>query len=130
MYARLRKESYRSGGLPIAVRHLESMIRMSEAHARMHLRDRVTQQDVNVAIKVMVESFISTQVSLRGVASIAFVPLQAYIIGPPAWVAMLEAITFFPVACSPHQPASAGWCKTFSGRNMLRIAARPAWAQG
>lgn len=65
MYAQLRKESYRSGGLPIAVRHLESMIRMSEAHARMHLRDRVTQADVNVAIKVMVESFISTQVSLR-----------------------------------------------------------------
>jgi DNA replication licensing factor MCM2 len=62
VYARLRKESYRSGGLPIAVRHLESMIRMSEAHARMHLRDRVTQEDVNVAIRVMVESFISTQV--------------------------------------------------------------------
>lgn len=62
VYAQLRKESYRSGGLPIAVRHLESMIRMSEAHARMHLRDRVTQADVNVAIKVMVESFISTQV--------------------------------------------------------------------
>jgi DNA replication licensing factor MCM2 len=38
------------------------MIRMSEAHARMFLRDRVTQADVNVAIKVMVESFISTQV--------------------------------------------------------------------
>eukprot|EP00878_Enallax_costatus_P046886 GHUV01057201.1.p3 GENE.GHUV01057201.1~~GHUV01057201.1.p3 ORF type:complete len:135 (+),score=55.70 GHUV01057201.1:961-1365(+) len=37
------------------------MIRMSEAHARMHLRDRVTQEDVNVAIRVMVESFISTQ---------------------------------------------------------------------
>jgi hypothetical protein len=62
VYAQLRKESYRSGGLPIAVRHLESMIRMSEAHARMHLRDRVTQTDVNLAIKVMVESFISTQV--------------------------------------------------------------------
>ncbi|WIA33492.1 hypothetical protein OEZ86_006619 [Tetradesmus obliquus] len=61
VYARLRKESYRSGGLPIAVRHLESMIRMSEAHARLHLRDRVTQEDVNVAIRVMVESFISTQ---------------------------------------------------------------------
>ncbi|KAF6250945.1 minichromosome maintenance protein 2 [Scenedesmus sp. NREL 46B-D3] len=61
VYSRLRKESYRSGGLPIAVRHLESMIRMSEAHARMHLRDRVTQEDVNLAIRVMVESFISTQ---------------------------------------------------------------------
>lgn len=62
VYAQLRKESYRSGGLPIAVRHLESMIRMSEAHARMFLRERVTQVDVNLAIKVMVESFISTQV--------------------------------------------------------------------
>jgi MCM AAA-lid domain len=65
VYTRLRRESYRSGGLPIAVRHLESMIRMSEAHARMHLRERVTTDDVNVAIRVMVESFISTQVRVH-----------------------------------------------------------------
>ena len=33
-YAELRRESIHAGGIPVAVRH----IRMSEAHARMHLR--------------------------------------------------------------------------------------------
>lgn len=48
-------------GVPIAVRHIESMIRMSEAHARMHLRQHVIQEDVDMAIRVMLDSFISTQ---------------------------------------------------------------------
>ena len=47
--------------MPIAVRHIESMIRMSEAHARMHLRQHVTQEDVDMAIRVLLDSFISTQ---------------------------------------------------------------------
>lgn len=37
------------------------MIRMAEANARMHLRDYVHEDDVNMAIRVMLESFISTQ---------------------------------------------------------------------
>lgn len=43
------------------MRHIESMIRMAEAHARMHLRDYVVEDDVNMAIRVMLESFIDTQ---------------------------------------------------------------------
>lgn len=43
------------------MRHIESMIRMAEAHARMHLRDYVLEDDVNMAIRVMLESFIDTQ---------------------------------------------------------------------
>lgn len=50
-----------TGSIPITVRHIESMIRMSEAHARMHLRDYVNEDDVNMAIRIMLESFISTQ---------------------------------------------------------------------
>lgn len=38
--------------MPIAVRHLESIVRMAEAHARMHLRDHVRRDDVDMAIKV------------------------------------------------------------------------------
>lgn len=34
---------------------------MAEAHARMHLRDYVVEDDVNMAIRVMLESFIDTQ---------------------------------------------------------------------
>lgn len=37
------------------------MIRMAEAHARLHLREAVNQDDVNMAIRLMLESFISTQ---------------------------------------------------------------------
>ena len=34
---------------------------MAESHARMHLRDYVNEDDVNMAIRVMLESFIATQ---------------------------------------------------------------------
>ncbi|KAL7241379.1 hypothetical protein ACSBR2_006902 [Camellia fascicularis] len=61
VYAELRRESSHGQGVPIAVRHIESMIRMSEAHARMHLRQHVTQVDVDMAIRVLLDSFISTQ---------------------------------------------------------------------
>ncbi|KAF3519224.1 hypothetical protein DY000_02058652 [Brassica cretica] len=61
VYANLRRESMNGQGVSIATRHLESMIRMSEAHARMHLRQYVTEEDVNMAIRVLLDSFISTQ---------------------------------------------------------------------
>jgi DNA replication licensing factor MCM2 len=41
-----------TGGVPIAVRHIESIMRMSEACAKMHLRDHVREDDVDMAIKV------------------------------------------------------------------------------
>ena len=61
MYSQLRQESLATGSLPITVRHIESVIRMSEAHARMHLRDSVQDVDVNMAIRMMLESFIEAQ---------------------------------------------------------------------
>lgn len=61
MYSDLRKESMATGSIPITVRHIESMIRMAEAHARIHLRDYVMEDDVNMAIRVMLESFVDTQ---------------------------------------------------------------------
>lgn len=50
-----------SHAMPVAVRHLESMIRMSEAHARMHLREKVEPQDIDIAIRLMLESFIQVR---------------------------------------------------------------------
>lgn len=61
MYSQLRQESLATGSLPITVRHIESVIRMSEAHTRMHLRDTVQDQDVNLSIRMMLESFIEAQ---------------------------------------------------------------------
>ena len=70
-YADLRRESLHAGGIPVAVRHIESIIRTAEAHARMHLRwsvgervmcrDHVNDDDVDVAIATMLESFINSQ---------------------------------------------------------------------
>uniref|UniRef100_A0A0K8T808 DNA replication licensing factor MCM2 n=1 Tax=Lygus hesperus TaxID=30085 RepID=A0A0K8T808_LYGHE len=61
LYSTLRQESMMTGSLPITVRHIESMIRMAEAHARMHLRDYVQEDDVNMAMRMMLESFVDTQ---------------------------------------------------------------------
>lgn len=61
MYSDLRRESMATGSIPITVRHIESMIRMAESHAKMHLREFVSEDDVNMAMRVMLESFIDTQ---------------------------------------------------------------------
>ena len=61
VYADLRRESMTGQGIPIAVRHIESIVRCAESHARMHLRKAVNDEDVDVAIRVMLESFIGSQ---------------------------------------------------------------------
>uniref|UniRef100_A0A7E4VX11 DNA replication licensing factor MCM2 n=1 Tax=Panagrellus redivivus TaxID=6233 RepID=A0A7E4VX11_PANRE len=61
VYADLRKESMATGSVVVTVRHVESMIRMSEAHAKMHLRNYVTDEDVSAAIRIALECFIQTQ---------------------------------------------------------------------
>jgi DNA replication licensing factor MCM2 len=61
LYAELRANCPRGGGLPLGVRHIEAIIRLAEAHAKMHLRDFVRADDVDMAIRVTLESFISAQ---------------------------------------------------------------------
>eukprot|EP00977_Amphora_coffeiformis_P017256 scaffold5533_cov159-Amphora_coffeaeformis.AAC.12 len=61
LYVALRRESAASGGVPIAVRHVESIMRMAEAHAKMHLREYVRDDDIDASIKMMLESFIVAQ---------------------------------------------------------------------
>jgi DNA replication licensing factor MCM2 len=60
-YADIRRESSTVGGIPIAVRHIESVIRMSEAFAKLHLRDYVRSTDVDMAIEMLLESFLQSQ---------------------------------------------------------------------
>ncbi|EIN12045.1 MCM-domain-containing protein [Punctularia strigosozonata HHB-11173 SS5] len=61
LFADLRRESMATNSYPITVRHLESMIRMAEASAKMALREYVRADDIDVAISVAVGSFVSTQ---------------------------------------------------------------------
>ena len=57
-YADIRRESSVAGGIPIAVRHIESVVRMSEAYARLHLRDYVRLEDIDFAIQMLLDSFL------------------------------------------------------------------------
>jgi DNA replication licensing factor MCM2 len=61
LFADLRRESMATGSFPITVRHLESMIRMAEASAKMALREYVRADDIDLAISVAVGSFVSAQ---------------------------------------------------------------------
>ncbi|KAI5172071.1 DNA replication licensing factor MCM2 [Nematocida sp. LUAm3] len=61
LYASLRKESKIAGGIPITVRHIESIVRISEASARIHLRETVIRSDIDLAIEVALDSFCGTQ---------------------------------------------------------------------
>ncbi|KAF8909825.1 MCM2/3/5 family-domain-containing protein, partial [Mucidula mucida] len=61
LFADLRRESLATGSYPITVRHLESMIRMAEASAKMALREYVRADDIDLAIEVAVNSFVSAQ---------------------------------------------------------------------
>uniref|UniRef100_A0A915PJC1 DNA replication licensing factor MCM2 n=1 Tax=Setaria digitata TaxID=48799 RepID=A0A915PJC1_9BILA len=60
-FAEMRKESLATGSVAVTVRHVESLIRLAEAHAKIHLRSYVCDQDVDVAVRVILESFINTQ---------------------------------------------------------------------
>jgi len=61
LFVDLRRESLATGSYPITIRHLESMIRMAEASAKMCLREYVRSDDIDLAISVAVGSFVSTQ---------------------------------------------------------------------
>lgn len=63
LYSDLRNASMTTGSYPITVRHLESIVRMSQASAKMHLREYVRSDDVDLAIQVAVSSFVSAQKS-------------------------------------------------------------------
>merc|ERR1712039_682448 len=50
-----------SGGAPMTARHVESIVRIAEANARIELRHHVTAKDLDNAISVILESFIQSQ---------------------------------------------------------------------
>jgi len=60
-YADVRQEAFRSGGAPMTVRHIDGMVRLAEANAKMELRNHVISKDVDHAIALMLESFVQSQ---------------------------------------------------------------------
>lgn len=61
LYTKMREQSQNTGGIKLTVRHLESLIRLSEANARMRLSDRVEDQDIDDAISLTIHSFAKSQ---------------------------------------------------------------------
>jgi DNA replication licensing factor MCM2 len=60
-YKLIRAEAFKSGGAPMTARHVESIIRMAEANARIELREHVLPKDLDHAIGTMFESFTQSQ---------------------------------------------------------------------
>lgn len=66
VYSDMRRESLATGSFPITVRHLESILRLSESFAKMRLSEYVSKGDIDRAIRVAVDSFVGAQkVSVR-----------------------------------------------------------------
>ncbi|KAL8997979.1 MAG: hypothetical protein Q9188_006197, partial [Gyalolechia gomerana] len=61
LFSDMRKESLATGAFPITIRHLEAIMRISEAFCKMRLSDYCTSQDVDRAIAVTVDSFVGAQ---------------------------------------------------------------------
>eukprot|EP00921_Rhytidocystis_pertsovi_P024588 GHVQ01039506.1.p1 GENE.GHVQ01039506.1~~GHVQ01039506.1.p1 ORF type:complete len:428 (-),score=55.07 GHVQ01039506.1:1147-2430(-) len=60
-YWQVRRRAAKSGGFPMTLRHLDSMVRISEANAKMRLASFVNVKDADMAIATMLESYISSQ---------------------------------------------------------------------
>lgn len=59
-YVKLRGVSQTISSVTIVVRHLESMIRFCEASAKIHLRSEVNDKDVDIAIEMLLKSFLQS----------------------------------------------------------------------
>ncbi|ORD97529.1 MCM2 [Hepatospora eriocheir] len=60
LYSDLRKESLHSG-IPITARHIESIVRISEAFAKLRMSSTVSKTDINSAIDITLNTFLSAQ---------------------------------------------------------------------
>lgn len=60
-YKEIRQEAFNSGGAPMTARHIESIVRLTEASAKIELRQHCEPKDLDFAIKIMLESFIQSQ---------------------------------------------------------------------
>jgi len=66
-YTAMRKRAKEvSDTIPITPRQLESLIRLAEARARLHLRDRVTIEDVEAAKKLVIASLRDLEIDVGG----------------------------------------------------------------
>ncbi|PSN64565.1 MCM-domain-containing protein [Corynespora cassiicola Philippines] len=61
LFADMRRESMATGAYPITIRHLEAIMRISEAFCKMRLSEYCSSTDIDRAIAVAVDSFVGSQ---------------------------------------------------------------------
>ncbi|KAI9712270.1 MAG: MCM DNA helicase complex subunit [Bogoriella megaspora] len=61
LFGDMRRESLATGAYPITVRHLEAILRIAEAFAKMRLSEYCSSADIDRAIAVAVDSFVGSQ---------------------------------------------------------------------
>ncbi|XP_063040543.1 DNA helicase MCM8 [Engraulis encrasicolus] len=59
-YLELRRQNQGTDSTPITTRQLESLIRLTEARARLELRERATQEDAEDVVEIMKHSLTDT----------------------------------------------------------------------
>jgi MCM AAA-lid domain len=123
LFADLRRESAATGSFPITVRHLESMIRMAEASARMSLREYVRADDVDLAISVAVESFVNAQkMSIKKTLQrVRVYALPSIFLPPPS---TLDDCLMFTISAAIRASASIS-----PRRATTRSCSRSCWAR-
>ncbi len=58
LYLTMRSQSSIGQSIPVTTRHLESLIRLAQARARMSLRTKVTEQDATEVVALLQESLL------------------------------------------------------------------------
>ncbi|KAG7465857.1 hypothetical protein MATL_G00158250 [Megalops atlanticus] len=59
-YLELRKQNHAADSTPITTRQLESLIRLTEARARLELREKATKTDAEEVVEIMKHSLLDT----------------------------------------------------------------------
>ncbi|XP_071700805.1 probable DNA helicase MCM8 [Rutidosis leptorrhynchoides] len=65
-YLKLRDRSTSADGTPITARQLESLVRLAQARARVHLREEITIEDAKDVVEIMKESLYDKYVDEHG----------------------------------------------------------------
>ncbi len=121
LFADLRRESLATGSYPITVRHLESMIRMAEASAKMALREYVRADDIDLAISVAVGSFVSAQkMSIKRTLERVSLPSYSSCANPPGKPipAVYAAFTVLPDSGAATCARIRVSCRVLSSRGV------------
>jgi DNA helicase MCM8 len=70
LYLTMRSQSSLGESIPVTTRHLESLIRLSQARARVELRDEVTEEDANDVVFLLQESLLDAFTNETGAIDI------------------------------------------------------------